>query len=84
MSESDFPKVPQTADELIARWAARDAEYAKARRGMDHEFEQAIRQGRMREAGLLPVPERARAYGRAQVWVAPVNPEFGSMKDWLE
>jgi hypothetical protein len=85
MSESDFPEVPQTADELLARWASRDAEYAKSRKPLDPEFAEAVRQGRIREAAHLPNPaERARMYGKAVTWAPPTNAEFGSMKDFLE
>lgn len=84
MSESEFPVTPETADQMIVRWAQRDAEYAKQRTPLDPMTVFAIRAGRQREAGRLPVADRARMWRRAETWAPPVNPEYGSIKDWLE
>ncbi len=83
MSESDFPEVPVTAAELAVRWAQRDAEYAKMRPGLSPDAENAVREGRKREAIFLPRADRARMWRQAQAWVAPKHEDFGSMKDWL-
>jgi hypothetical protein len=83
MTESEFPEVPETADQMVARWAERDAAYAKLRTPMAPDAVAAIRTGRMREASLLPVADRARMWAKVQTWQPPVHPDFGSMKDWL-
>lgn len=84
MATEDLPPIPTTAEELVVRWAQRDAEYAKSRRFLDPDTAAAVRLSRMREASLLPnVKERARLYVLAQTWWPPVNPDYGSMKDWL-
>lgn len=76
---------PETADEMVARWAQRDAEYAKRRIAMDAAEAEAIRAGRRREAGMLPVVgDRARMWARADTWQPPHHDEFGSIKDWLD
>lgn len=84
MSESEFPQTPETADQMVARWAERDAEYAKSRTPMAPSTIIAIRAGRQREVGMLPMSDRARMWARVKTWQPPVHPEFGSMKDWLE
>jgi hypothetical protein len=85
VSESEFPEVPQTAEEMAARWAARDAEYAKARLPMALGTVMVIRDTRMREANQLPnIKERGRMYARAKGWEPPVHQDFGSMRDWVE
>ena len=84
MSQSDMPPIPVTGAELVARWASRDAEYAKRRIPLPPTLIEAIRDGRKREASLLPeVSERARLYGRAETWMPPVHAEFGGMQDFL-
>lgn len=81
---SDSQPVPVTADELVARWALRDAGYAKAL-NIDPEMAAGIRQGRMREASLLSnLADRARLYARAETWTPPKPPTFGSLRDWLD
>jgi hypothetical protein len=81
----EFAPVPETADQMIVRWATRDAEYAKARVPMDEAQADAIRHMRKREASLLPVPrERARMYARAATWEPPKHQEFGDIKEWIE
>lgn len=84
MSQSEFPEVPETADQMVARWAERDAEYAKRSQLLAPDAVAAIKAGRMREAGTLPVGDRARMWAKVQTWSAPRHPDFGSMKDWLE
>lgn len=81
---SDSQPVPVTADELVARWAQRDAEYVKTP-NIDPDMAAVIRQGRMREASMLPnVAERARLYARAATWTPPVPPAYGTLRDWLD
>lgn len=84
MNESEFPEVPETAAQLIVRWAQRDAEYAKQRTPLDSNVIASIRWARKSEAGRLPVGDRARMWRRAETWTPPVNSEFGSIRDWLE
>lgn len=84
MTDNEMPAVPVTGPELAARWAERDAQYAKRRTPLTQDEAIAVQLGRMREADFLPVAERARMFAKAQCWVPPVHPEFGSMKDWLE
>lgn len=85
MSESEFPEVPTTAAQLAARWAQRDAEYAKATHRLSPDAVAAVRVGREREAGLLPnKDDRARMWSRANSWVQPVGQDFGGLKDFLE
>ena len=82
--ETTFPDIPETGDELAARWANRDAEYAKTRVPMDEEQAAVIRMTRMQEAGrLVNYRERGRLYARAKSWMPPVHADFGSMHDWL-
>lgn len=83
MEETEFPP-PETADEMVVRWAHRDAEYAKRRAPLTREEVAAIVAARTREASRLPVPDRARMFGKARTWAPPVNPEFGGLKDWLD
>lgn len=83
MQEPEYPPVPVTGDELIARWALRDASYARMA-PMNSEQEDAIRQGRSREANDLPdVTERASMWVRAQTWSPPRHADYGSLKDFL-
>lgn len=83
MSE-EFPDVPQNADELGARWATRDAEYAKQRKPMEPEMAEAVRMTRMQEANRLPnIKERGYMYGVAKSWTPPLHPDFGGLRDWL-
>lgn len=84
MASNQFPVVPETADALVARWAERDAEYAKNRTPMDPEQAEVIRLTRMQEASRLPnVRERGRMYSRAKAWTPPLHPDFGSLRDWM-
>lgn len=63
---------PETADALIAAWAARDDLYSRSSKPLSADAEAAIREGRKREAKLLPDPhERARAWASAKTWYAP-------------
>jgi hypothetical protein len=79
-----MPPAPVTGAELIARWAQRDAEYAKQTPAMDPGLAEVIRQGRMREANQLPdVKERGQLFARAKTWAPPVHADFGSLLDWL-
>lgn len=80
----ELPAAPVTLDEMIVRWATRDAEYAKQRTPMSPEEAAAVRHMRMREANTLPPDERARAWARANAWQPPVHQEFGQLKDWVE
>lgn len=75
---------PATLDDMIVRWAARDAEYAKSRTPMDPDQAAAVRHMRMREVNDLPPGERAAAWARANAWVPPTHQEFGSLKEWVE
>lgn len=84
LNENEMPAVPKTEDELILRWAQRDAEYAKSRPGLAPGSIAAVQQGRMREVSRMPRDMRARLFARVKTWVPPVHPEFGSMKDFLE
>jgi hypothetical protein len=80
----DETENPTTGEELLARWAARDDEYARQRTPMEPEVADAIREGRRREAGMLKeVGARARMWAKADVWQPPIHPEFGSIEDWL-
>jgi hypothetical protein len=80
-----FAPVPTTADELTAQWAERDSQYARRRPGLTGEEAEAVRHMRKAEAAMLVNPfERARMWGRANTWVAPVHTDFGSIKDWLD
>ena len=84
MLETEFPEVPETAEQMAVRWAQRDAEYAKQRKPLAPDLINAIIAGRQREAGRLPMADRARMFTRATTWAPPVNPEFGGLKDWLD
>lgn len=84
MDEDRFQPIPETAEEMAVRWAQRDAEYAKMRPAPSSDMVAAVRDARKREANRLPVADRARMWTRANNWVPPVNPDFGSMKDFLE
>ena len=85
MSESEFPAVPETAEELAAKWARADDLYARATTRLSPDAVAAVRSGRMKEAGMLPdKDERGRLWALAHSWVQPVGQDFGSMKDWLE
>lgn len=84
MDEDKFQPIPETAEEMAVRWAQRDAEYAKMRPALAPDMVAAVRDARKREAIRLPVADRARMWTRANQWLPPVNPEFGSIKDFLE
>jgi hypothetical protein len=80
-----YTESPVTLDDLIVRWAQRDAEYAKEPAMMDPFMADVIRQGRMLEAANLPaVSQRAQAYARAQTWTPPVPQNFGGLHEWIE
>lgn len=80
-----FPAAPVTLDEMIVRWAQRDAEYAKQRTTMAPEQAASIRHMRMQEAGRLPnTAERAKAWARANAWVPPTHQEFGDLREWVQ
>lgn len=84
MKDTEFPAVPKTADEMLYRWAERDAEYAKSKVAMPPEQAAGIREGRMQEANRLPqVKDRGFMYTRAKAWVPPVPQDFGGLRDWL-
>lgn len=84
MDEDRFQPIPKTAEQMAVRWAQRDAEYAKMRPAMSPDMVAAVRDARKREAARLPVADRARMWTRANQWLPPVNPDYGSMKDFLE
>lgn len=79
-----MPEAPVTLDEMIVRWAARDAEYAKARTPMSPDMAAAVRHMRLREVNTLPPEDRARAWAKANSWLPPEHQEFGSLKEWVE
>ncbi len=82
--DQQVPAVPETAEELVIRWAKRDAEYAK-QRPLNADVVVAIRAARKREAWFIAdVGERARLWARAETWTPPARPEFGSLHSWLE
>lgn len=81
---SGFVEVPTTADDMMARWADRDVQYAKARIPMPPEQADAVRFMRMQEANQLPnIKERGRMFARAKGWVTPTHQEFGSLREWM-
>lgn len=82
--DEDIQSEPETAADMLARWAQRDAEYAKRRAPLSVDEIEAIIMGRAREAGRLPVADRARMFGKAKTWDPPKPPDYGSMKDWLD
>lgn len=75
---------PENLNEMIVRWAQRDAEYAKSRTPMDPDMAASVRSMRMREANTLPPEDRAIAWSRAKSWVPPTHQEFGELKEWVE
>lgn len=81
----EFPATPPAdADELLSRWAVRDAEYAKRRTPLEPEMAESVRMMRMQEANRLPkIGERGWMFARAKAWVPPTHPDFGSLRDWL-
>ena len=56
---------------LIALWAERDANYAKAPIGLKPEGIAAVMAYRAKEANALPVADRARAFLRVATWYPP-------------
>lgn len=80
-----FPAAPVTLDDLIVRWAQRDAEYAKQRTPMAPDMAASVRAARMKEASSLPdIKERAAAWARANAWVPPTHQEFGDLREWVQ
>ena len=85
MAELQFDPIPTTAEELVVRWAQRDAEYAKRKPQLSAEEAVNVREARAWEAGRLAnVKDRARMYARAKTWAPPSPEGYGSMKDWIE
>lgn len=84
MDEDEFPPVPRTPNDLIARWAVRDAVYAKMRPGLSSEMVETIRAARMKEVNKLPRDLRGKMWTRVKFWRAPVHPDFGSLRDYIK